>query len=80
MSVILFRGGQPCFFGRRFSKCFGVAASLDDLIKDVVVLVYRPPQPVRLASNGDHDFAEVLGGVAARPVAPEAVSVVVSDL
>src|ERR687897_26872 len=54
---------------------FGIAARLDDLIKDIAVLIPRPPQPVRLASNGDHHFVEMPDVAAARLLAPEAASV-----
>jgi hypothetical protein len=37
----------------------GVAAALDDFIQHIAVLINRPPQPVFLAGNGDHDFVEM---------------------
>jgi hypothetical protein len=50
-------------------------AALDDLIKDVSVLVNSPPQSVFLASNGNHDLVEVPDVAAAWGVAPESAGV-----
>jgi hypothetical protein len=53
----------------------GVAARLDDLIKHVSVLVNGSSEPIRLASDRDHDLIQVPDITAARPLAPEAASV-----
>jgi hypothetical protein len=37
----------------------GVAARLHDFIKDVTILIHRPPQPVLLARDRDDDLVEV---------------------
>src|SRR3954452_9237930 len=49
--------------------CRGVASALDDLIKDVSILINSPPQPELLAGNGDHDLLEVPHVAAARRLA-----------
>ena len=49
----------------------GVAAVLDDLIEHIAVLINRPPQPVLLARDRDHDLIEVPDVAAARRLAPE---------
>ena len=53
----------------------GVAAALDDLIEHIAVLINRPPQPVFLARDGDHDFVEMPDITTVWSLAPEAVSV-----
>jgi hypothetical protein len=58
---------------------FSVAAYLDDRIKDIAVLIYRPPQSVLLAANGDHDLVQMPHVAGARPFALESASVVRSE-
>jgi len=58
----------------------GVAPALNDLIQDVSILINRPPQPVLLARDRDHDLIEVPDVAAARRLAPEAARVVWSKL
>ena len=53
----------------------GVASALDDLIEHIAVLINRPPQPVLLARDRDHDLIEVPDVAAARRLAPETASV-----
>ena len=78
MSVISRRGGPPCLRKRRFSKrlaAFGVAGGLHDLIKHIAVLINRPPQPVLLVGDRDHDLVQMPDVAPARCLAPEAASV-----
>jgi hypothetical protein len=49
--VIMRRGGQPCLFNGRFSRC------LDDFVEDIAVLVDGSPEPVLLARDRDYDLA-----------------------
>ncbi len=44
----------------------GITPALDDLVKDISVLVDGPPQPVHRARDGDHDLVEVPDVMAAR--------------
>jgi hypothetical protein len=53
----------------------GVASILDNLIKDIAVLINRPPQPVFLARDRDQGFVEMPNIAAAWRLAPEAASV-----
>jgi hypothetical protein len=53
----------------------GVASALDDLIENLAVLINRPPQPVFLARDRDHDFVEMPDVATAWCLAPEAASV-----
>jgi hypothetical protein len=53
----------------------GVAARLDDLIKHVSVLINGSPQPVLLTRDRDHNLIQVPDVAAARPLVPEAASV-----
>ena len=78
MSVIMRRGGQPCFFNRRFSKRLAALVSrraLDDLIEHIAVLIDSPPEPVLLAGDGDHDLVEMPNVAAAWRLAPETAGV-----
>ena len=38
---------------------FGIASALEDFIEHVAILIHRPPQPVFLARDRDHDFVEM---------------------
>jgi hypothetical protein len=58
-------------FGR-----LGVAAGLDNLIKHTAILIHRPPQPVLLARDRDHDLVKVPDIMAARSLAPETANIV----
>jgi len=58
----------------------GVASALDDLIENIAVLINRPPQPVFLARDRDHDFVEMPDITTVRSLAPEAASVRRSEL
>ena len=76
--MIIRRGGQPCFLNSRFSKRLAALVlrrRLDDLIEHIAVLINRPPQPVFLARDRDHDLVEVPDVAAAWRLAPEAASV-----
>ncbi len=53
----------------------GITPALNDLVKDISVLVDDPPQPVLLAHDGDHDLVEVPNVMAARRFALEAAGV-----
>jgi hypothetical protein len=64
---------QP--FQQAFSG-LGIAAALYDLIEHIAILINRPPQPVFLAGNGDHDFVEMPDITTVRSLAPEAAGVV----
>ena len=78
MSVIIRRGGQPCFRKSRFSKRLAALVlrrRLDDLIEHIAILIHGPPEPVLLAGNGDHDLVQVPDVAAAWRLAPEAASV-----
>ena len=52
----------------------GVAPCLDDFIEHIAVLIDRPPQPVLLARDHDHDLIQV-PDVAAWPLALNALGV-----
>jgi len=54
----------------------GVAAALNDLIEDIAVLINRPPQPVFLARDRDHDFVEMPKIATVWSPAPEAACIV----
>ena len=55
---------------------FGVAPRLDDFVEHIAVLINRPPQPVFLARDRDHDLVEVPDVAPARPLAFEATGVI----
>ena len=78
MSVIIRRGGQPCFRNETLQQALGglgIAARLHDLIEHVSILINGSPQPVFLARDRDHDLIEVPDVVAAWRLAPEAAGV-----
>jgi hypothetical protein len=54
---------------------FGIAPRLDDFVEGVSVLVNGSSEPIRLASDRDHDLVEMPDVMAARRLAPEAASV-----
>jgi hypothetical protein len=58
----------------------GVASALDDLIENIAVLINRPPQPVFLARDRDHDFVEMPDIATVWSLALEAASVRGSEL
>src|SRR3954470_8381147 len=53
----------------------GVAPALDNLVEPIPVLLAAPPQPVLLASNGDHDFVEMPDIPTVWSLTPETTSV-----
>jgi hypothetical protein len=57
-------------FGR-----LGVTAGLDNLIEHIAILIHRPPQPVLLARDRNHDFVEMPDIAMVWSLAPEAASV-----
>ena len=60
--------------------CRGISAGLHDLIKDVSILVNRPPEPVLLASDGDYDLIQMPDVAAAWRLALETASVIRPEL
>jgi hypothetical protein len=57
-------------FGR-----LGVTAGLDNLIEHIAILIHRPPQPVLLARDRNHNLIQVPHVATAWRLAPEAASV-----
>ncbi len=57
-----------------------VAARVHDLVEHIIALINRPPQPVFLARDRDHDLIEVPDVESARRFAPEAAHVSRSEL
>jgi hypothetical protein len=53
----------------------GVAARLNDFVEHIAVLINRPPEPVLLARDRDHDLVEMPDVAAAWRLALEAASV-----
>ncbi len=53
----------------------GITPALNDLVKDISVLVNSPPQPALLARYGDYDLVEVPDVMAARRFVLEAAGV-----
>jgi hypothetical protein len=69
-AALLLQQAPQQAFGR-----FGIAPRLDDFVEDVSVLVNGSSEPIRLASERDHDLVEMPDVMAARRLAPEAASV-----
>jgi hypothetical protein len=54
---------QPC---QKALRRLGVTPGLRDLVENIAILVYRPPQPLLPASHADDDLVEVPDVVPAR--------------
>ncbi len=74
-AALLFQQPLQQAFGR-----LGVAPALDGLVKHIAILINGSPQPVILASDGDHNLVEVLNVTAARPLALKAAGLVWPEL
>ena len=68
-ALFLQEAGQQAF------RRFGVAAALEDFIEHIAILINRPPEPVFLARDRDHDLIQVPDVTAAWRLAPEAANV-----
>lgn len=80
--MIIRRGGTLCLQKtlQQAPRCFGVTPRLQDLIKDIAVLIDRPPKPVLFPSDADDDLVEMPDVVAARPLTTEPACVVPPEL
>jgi hypothetical protein len=54
---------------------FGITPRLDDFVEHIAVLIHRPPQPVLLARDRDHDLIEVPDVATAWRLTPETARV-----
>ena len=54
---------------------FGITPRLDDFVEHIAVLIHRPPQPVLLARDRDHDLVQVPKIATAWRLTPETARV-----